>query len=131
MKPSMQEHLIVIFNFYLFFLSGVRSGHPSAEHIVLVRNRGEQAQDGAAAVSDLPRNLSQGYDMQLSLHRKTRTEDTARVSRLRSIFRRSSVSNIDSDSRYSIHYLSTIFRSDNEQYELPTQIDFNKEFNLI
>lgn len=73
--------------------SGVRSGHPSTEHIVLVHDRGEQAQDGPAAVAHVPGHLPQGHDLQLSVHRAAGPKDKARVPRLRSVFRRPSVSN--------------------------------------
>lgn len=59
---------------------------------MLVRDRGEQAQDGAADVADLPRHLPQGHDLQLSVQRPAGAEDTPRVQGLRSVFRRTPVS---------------------------------------
>lgn len=74
------------------FNSGVRRGNSSAEHTVLVRDRREQAQDGAAAVADVPRHLPQGHHVQLSVQRPARAEDPPRVPRLRSLLRRTTVS---------------------------------------
>lgn len=59
---------------------------------MLVHDRGEQAQDGAAAIPDVPWHLPQRHDLQLSVQRPAGTEDTPRVPRLRSVFRRASVS---------------------------------------
>lgn len=59
---------------------------------MLVRNRGEQAQDGPAAVADVPGDLPQGHDLQLHVPRAPRPENPARVPRFRPIFRRPPVS---------------------------------------
>lgn len=72
--------------------SGVRSGDAPAQHAVLVRDRGEQAQDGAAAVADLPRHLPQGHRVQLPVQGSARATHSARVPRLRPVFRRTAVS---------------------------------------
>lgn len=59
---------------------------------MLVRDRREQAQDGVPPVTDVPRHLPEGHNMQLPVRGSARTADTARVQGLRSIFRRTSVS---------------------------------------
>lgn len=72
--------------------SGVRGRDASPEHDVLVYNRGEQAEDGAAAVADVPRHLPQGHNMQLSVRRPGGATHSTRIPRLRPVLRRTSVS---------------------------------------
>lgn len=74
------------------FYSGIRRGHARAKHPVLVRDRRKQAQDGPAAVTHIPRHLPEGHHLQLPVQRPARPEDPARVPRLRSLLRRTSVS---------------------------------------